>query len=73
MLDRKPRVWAKSCPYARRKEIIKPEMANKRMKAIRFSIIKLPGRVIKNPVNFFYGYSKDIPPLSCWLTPGNKL
>jgi len=38
-----------------------PSMANKRMKAIRFSIINIPGRIIKRSRSLFLRLSKNHP------------
>ena len=46
-----------------KKLALKPNMANKRMKALRFSIINLPGRVIKRSREFILRLSKGHPSL----------
>ena len=38
-----------------------PSMVNKRMKAIRFSIINIPGRIIKRSRSLFLRLSKGHP------------
>ncbi len=44
-----------------------PTMANKRMKAIRFSIINIPGRIIKRSRSLFLRLSKNHPSIIFWL------
>jgi len=44
-----------------KKLALAPSMANKRMKAIRFSIINIPGRIIKRSRSLFLRLSKNHP------------